>query len=86
MPTLVIRNLPEDLYGRLKTAAAVHHRSVSQEVISALGTALPPRASVTDTSPETTLSWLQEQVWPNVIPDDRSSDEIIGYDEHGIPG
>jgi antitoxin VapB len=86
MPALVISNLPEDLYGRLRTAAAVHRRSVSQEVLSALDTAFPEPAPETHSAAESTLSWLREQVWPNVIPDDRHPDEIIGYDAHGRPG
>jgi len=33
MPTLVLRNVPDDLYGRLKQAAADHRRSMAQEAI-----------------------------------------------------
>jgi plasmid stability protein len=38
MPTLVLRNVPEALHGKLKAAAAAHHRSMTQEAIMALRT------------------------------------------------
>lgn len=36
MPTLTIRNLPEDLVARIKSAAARNRRSMEQEVREAL--------------------------------------------------
>lgn len=33
MPALQVKNVPEDLYGRLKQTAKAHHRSVSGEVL-----------------------------------------------------
>jgi len=49
MPALVIKQLPEDLHRRLKNDAARHHRSMTQQAIvileSALGT-VPPIPSV----------------------------------------
>jgi plasmid stability protein len=40
MPTLHVRNVPDDLYARLRQRAAVQNRSLSAEVISLLDTAL----------------------------------------------
>ena len=40
MPALVIKSIPESLHQRLKAAAAVHHRSLTQEAIILLGRAL----------------------------------------------
>ena len=34
MPTLVLRNVPDDLYQRLKDTAADHRRSMTQEAIA----------------------------------------------------
>jgi len=35
MPTtLTLKNIPDELYGRLKQAAEVHHRSLNSEVIA----------------------------------------------------
>ncbi len=36
MPSLVIKNLPEDIHHRLKVQAARHHRSMTREVIAIL--------------------------------------------------
>ena len=33
MPTLVIKDLPEDVHRRLKEDAALHHRSMTQQAI-----------------------------------------------------
>ena len=34
MPTLVVKNLPEQLHERLKAQAQAHHRSMTKEVIA----------------------------------------------------
>jgi plasmid stability protein len=36
MPSLVIKNLPEDLHIKLKAQAARHHRSMTREAIAIL--------------------------------------------------
>lgn len=43
MPTVTIKNLPDDLYARLKAAAKAHHRSINGEIIHCLESALMPR-------------------------------------------
>jgi plasmid stability protein len=84
MPTLVLRNVPDDLYQRLKETAAAHRRSMTQEAIVSLQTALgglqehPPRPGV-----EETIEWLRREVWPLPVLDGRRDDEILGYNEHG---
>jgi len=40
MPTLVIKSFPEELHAKLKLLAAAHRRSVTQETIHLLETAL----------------------------------------------
>jgi plasmid stability protein len=40
MPTLVIKSFPEELHAKLKAMAAAHRRSVTQETIHLLETAL----------------------------------------------
>ncbi len=42
MASLTIKNLPEDLYARLKQAAKVHHRSINSELIVCLEKVLLP--------------------------------------------
>ncbi|MCI0440737.1 MAG: Arc family DNA-binding protein [Chloroflexi bacterium] len=41
MPELLIRDMPPELYERLKASAAKHNRSVSEEAIAFLEKALP---------------------------------------------
>ncbi|MSP12538.1 MAG: Arc family DNA-binding protein [Chloroflexi bacterium] len=33
MPTITVKNIPGDLYERLKQSAAAHHRSINSEII-----------------------------------------------------
>ena len=84
MPTLVLRNVPDDLYGRLKQSATDHRRSMAQEAIVALQSGLagapdrPRRPSV-----EESLDWLKAEVWTLPVLDRRSDDEILGYNAEG---
>lgn len=41
MATLTLKNVPDDLYRRLKEQAAAHRRSLNQEAIECLGNAIP---------------------------------------------
>lgn len=42
MPTLTIKNIPEDLYNRLKEAARTHRRSLDSEVLYCVERILRP--------------------------------------------
>lgn len=42
MPALQVREMPDDLYERLKFSAKVNHRSLAQETISMLESCLNP--------------------------------------------
>lgn len=42
MASLTIKNIPDDLYDRLKQAASAHHRSVNSELIYCLESTLLP--------------------------------------------
>ncbi|ALP54980.1 DNA-binding protein (plasmid) [Candidatus Tenderia electrophaga] len=33
MPTLTVKNIPDELYDRLKAAAQAHHRSLNSEIL-----------------------------------------------------
>lgn len=44
MATLTLKNVPDDLYRRLKEQAAAHRRSLNQEAIECLGNAVPPES------------------------------------------
>ncbi|MCK9387347.1 MAG: type II toxin-antitoxin system VapB family antitoxin [Sulfuritalea sp.] len=86
MPTLVLRNVPTELHGKLKAAAAAHHRSMTQEAIVALSAAMGASAPQAKPSTEATLAWLDAMVWPRLTDDNRTPDQIVGYDVHGLPG
>ena len=36
MPNITVKNIPQELYERLKESARVHHRSLNGEIISRL--------------------------------------------------
>ena len=40
MPSLTVKNIPEEMYERLKKSAAAHRRSINKEVIYCLERAL----------------------------------------------
>jgi len=84
MPTLVLRNVPEDLYRRLKETATDHRRSMTQEAIIALQSALQGRQ---EPSPrphlDETLEWLRREVWSLPVLDQRPDDDILGYNADG---
>ena len=42
MATLHVRNIPDDLYARLRRRAEAASRSISAEVVTLLGDVLPP--------------------------------------------
>ena len=44
MATITIKNIPEDLYERLKQSARAHHRSINGELISFMERMLLPTA------------------------------------------
>ena len=43
MATFTVKNIPDDLYERLKVVASAHHRSINSEVINCLETVLKTR-------------------------------------------
>lgn len=44
--TITLKNIPDDLYQRLKEVAEIHHRSVNMQVIACLeDTLVPTRAN-----------------------------------------
>jgi hypothetical protein len=84
MPTLVLRGVPDEPYRQLKQTASAHRRSMTQEAISLLESGLrisPPPAKP---SADEVKDWLRREVWTLPVLDTRDSDEILGYNEHGL--
>lgn len=83
MATLVLRNVPDDLYRRLKQVAAEHRRSMTQEAIVSLRVALEGHAPTPKPDVEETLNFLERELGPLPLLDQRPDDEILGYNAHG---
>ena len=86
MNTLVLRQVPDVLYRRLKAVAAAHRRSMNQEAILALEAGLPESPIPERPSLAESRRWLEEQVWALPVLDQRSAEEILGYSDDGLCG
>jgi len=86
MNTLVLRQVPDALYRRLKAVAAAHRRSMNQEATLALEAGLPESPILQRPSLAESRRWLEEQVWTLPVLDDRSAEEILGYGDDGLCG
>lgn len=86
MNTLVLRQVPDALYRRLKAVAAVHRRSMNQEAILALEAGLPGEPAAPRPTLEQSRRWLEQHVWSLPVLDGRSAEEIVGYGDDGLCG
>ena len=86
MNTLVLRQVPDTLYRRLKAVAAAHRRSMNQEAILALEAGLPGEPLAVRPTMEESRRWLEDQVWSLPVLDGRSAEEILGYGDDGLCG
>jgi plasmid stability protein len=86
MNTLVLRQVPDALYRRLKAVAAAHRRSMNQEAILALEAGLPGKPIPQRPTVEESRRWLEQQVWTLPVLDERSAEEILGYGDDGLCG
>ena len=88
MPTITLRDVPEDLHQRLQQQAIIHHRPIDTEVIVLLEALLAKGSAPTANSPEERFAAIMEisrrcAALPELDP--RSADDIVGYDENGLP-
>lgn len=85
MPTMTLRDIPVELHDWLKQQAQAHHRSVNKETIAQLdrlrGAAPGQQRRITADE----IMAIADRVVRAPVLDDRSADEILGYDEHGLP-
>ncbi len=80
MPSLTLKNVPDDLYERLKAAAQAHHRSINSELIHCLEMVLKPRPI----SPGERLERLR-RIRPDIPPSAVSSEAIRQAIDEGRP-
>jgi len=69
MPTITVKNIPDDLYAHLKELANLNHRSINSEIIVCIEQALHSRKI----SPETVITrarQLREKTAKYTITDD----------------
>jgi len=59
MPSLTIKNLPEDLHSSLKRFAAANHRSINQEVILSIKDRVEKKVPLHEKSPEERLAFIR---------------------------
>ena len=85
MATLTIRNLPDELHGWLKRQAEVHHRSVNKEIIASLESLRSQDAIRQEKATVEEIMAIAQRFSALPVLDERSDNEIIGYDENGIP-
>jgi len=78
MPTLQVRELPEDVYYRLQRKAQQEHRSIAQETIVLLRRALDASEIQRSRRTEALERIAQRQI-PHV-PDFPSSEEVVRED------
>lgn len=64
MPTLVIKSFPEELHAKLRQCAAAHRRSVTQETIHLLETAIANEEQSLAGSPATRSKWADRKLLP----------------------
>lgn len=86
MATMTLRDVPEDLRTWIKDQADAHHRSINKEVIVLLeslragGQPAGDRAGRFDR-----LMAISRHCAALPVLDSRSAEEILGYDERGLP-
>jgi len=80
MATVTVKNIPDDLYEQLKTAARAHRRSINSELINCLEAVLKPRK----VSPEERLAHLRS-IRPHIDPDAISLEELQRTIDEGRP-
>jgi len=88
MATMTVREVPEELYSWLKQQAEVHHRSMNKEVIALLEKLSGKPEEIAEMTADERFAAMMEisrrcAALPELDP--RSADEIVGYDESGIP-
>jgi len=85
MTDLMLRDIPRDLYGWLKQRAEANHRSLHQEAIALLET-LQKDATHDPHKPSVEEIMVMARQFADLPEwDRRHANEILGYDNHGLP-
>lgn len=91
-PPITIRNLPLDMYEWLKEQASAQHRSLNKQVVSVLADwrEKSSQLGAAGNAPSKAerlaqLEAISKRIAALPTTDTRTPDEILGYDEHGLP-
>jgi plasmid stability protein len=90
MSVMTLREIPDDLQEFLRADAAANHRSMNKQVIVVLDEyrarrlAEQPRKLTVEEKLARTRE-IQADIKRELIHDPRTDDEILGYDEFGLP-
>jgi plasmid stability protein len=80
MTTITLKNIPDDLYERLKQQAQTHRRSVNSELLHCLETVLRPKRITA----EDRLARIRS-LRPRIDPQAVSEEEILEAIDEGRP-
>ncbi len=88
MASMTVRELPDDLQAFLKADASANQRSVNKQVIVALQAYRDMRLAQVPrvTTPEekmAAMNLIRAKIQHEMMPDMRTDDEILGYNEFG---
>ncbi len=88
MKALTLKGVPNDLYNWLQQQAEAHQQSINDEVITLLENLRDTSDHRLEISPDEKFAAILEisrrcSALPQL--DTRSADEIVGYDQNGVP-
>lgn len=85
MPTMTLRDVPDELQAWLTQQAQAHHRSVNKETITLLDRLRDEAPATRHRATVDEIMTIAGRVARAPVVDDGSADEILGYDEDGLP-
>ena len=83
-PDMLIKKIPDELKTWIADEARRHHRSMNKEALALLETARAQRAGRPRTD-KGNIDVLLERFRDLPDLDRRTADEILGYDDNGLP-
>lgn len=85
LANMLIKQMPGDLKAWIADEARRHHRSMNKEAVALLESARAQRAGQTPVAADDVDALLARfRALPDI--DRRPADEILGYDDSGLPG
>lgn len=84
LANMLIKQMPSDLKAWIADEARRHHRSMNKEVVALLESVRVQRAGAPRAAPADVQALLARfRALPDL--DRRTADEILGYDDTGLP-